>query len=84
MKKYLLLIILTLFLTGCGAEPIREDNNNETSYYMQDSGQFEFYVDKNTCIEYIIYQSGYRGGITPRINTDGTFKLNETCLKNKE
>ena len=25
-----------------------------------------------------------RGGITPRLNTDGTLKLNETCLKNKE
>lgn len=84
MKKILLLIILTLFLTGCGAEPISEDNNNETSYYIQGSIKFRFYVDKNTCIEYIIYRSGYKGGITPRLNTDGTLKLNETCLKNKE
>ena len=84
MKKILLLIILTLFLTGCGDEPISEDNNNETSYYIQDSIKFSFYVDKNTCIEYIIYQNGYQGGIAPRLNTDGTLKLNETCLKNKE
>ncbi len=84
MKKILLLIISILLLTGCGIEPISEDNNNETSYYIQDSIKFDFYVDKNTCIEYIIFSGGYKGGITPRLNTDGTLKLNETCLKNKE
>ena len=84
MKKILLLIISILLLTGCGIEPISEDSNNETSYYIQDSIKFDFYVDKNTCVEYIIFSGGYKGGITPRLNTDGTLKLNETCLKNKE
>ena len=84
MKKILLLIISILLLTGCGIEPISEDNNNETSYYIQDSIKFDFYVDKNTCVEYIIFSGGHKGGITPRLNTDGTLKLNETCLKNKE
>lgn len=83
MKKILLLIILTLFLTGCGAEPISEDSNNETNYYIQDSTNFNFYVDKKTCIEYIVYQGGYRGGITPRLNTDNTLRLNKICLKGK-
>lgn len=84
MKKILLVIVPIMLLTGCGAEPISKDNNNETSYYIQDSIKFSFYVDKNTCIEYIIYRNNYQGGITPRLNTDGTLKLNETCLKNKE
>lgn len=84
MKKILLLIIFILLLTGCGIEPISEDNNNETSYYIQDSIKFDFYVDKNTCVEYIIFSGGYKGGITSRLNTDGTLKLNEICLKNKE
>lgn len=84
MKKFLLLIISILFLTGCGAKPISEDKTDETSYYMQDSIYFDFYVDKETCVEYVVYKGGYRGGLTPRLNTDNTLKLNETCLKNKE
>lgn len=84
MKKILLLIIPILLLIGCGAKPISEDNNNETSYYIQSSKKFSFYVDKKTCVEYIIYNNAYQGGITPRLNTDGTLKLNETCLKNRE
>lgn len=84
MKKFLLLIIPLLLLTGCGAEPISEDKTDETSYYMQDSVSFVFYVDKETCVEYIIYHNGYKGGFVPRLNTDNTLKLNEICLKSKE
>ena len=83
MKKILLLIILTLFLTGCGDVPISEDNNNETSYYIQDSRLFDIFVDKETCIEYILYDSGYKGGIIPRLNVNNTLKLNEICLKDE-
>ena len=82
MKKILLLIILILLLTGCGAEPISKTDSNNT-YYIQDSMNFDFYIDKETCIEYIIFSGGYKGGITPRLNTDGTLKLNEICLKYK-
>ena len=83
MKKFLLLIIPILFLTGCGAKPINEDKTDETSYYIQDSIHFDFYVDKKTCVEYIIYHSGYKNGFIPRLNADSTLKLNETCLEDK-
>lgn len=83
MKKMLLLIIPTLFLTGCGAEPISKTETKNLTYYIQDSMNFDFYIDKETCIEYIIFSGGYKGGITPRLNTDGTLKLNEICLKYK-
>lgn len=82
MKKIILLLIPVLLLTGCGAKPINEDKG--TGYYMQDSMSFDFYVDKETCVEYIVYKGGYRGGLTPRLNADNTLKLNETCLKGKE
>lgn len=83
MKLKVLLLAILVLLTGCGAKPISGDNNNEASYYIQDSVNFSFYVDKKTCIEYIIYQGVKQGGITPRLSTDGTLKLNETCLKGK-
>lgn len=81
MKKIILLLIPILLLTGCGAKPINEDKG--TGYYMQDSMNFDFYVDKETCVEYIVYKGGYRGGLTPRLNVDNTLKSNETCLKNR-
>lgn len=80
MKKIILLLTLGLLLTGCGAKPINEDKG--TGYYMQDSMNFDFYVDKETCVEYVVFKGGYKGGFTPRLNTDGTLKLNEICLKN--
>lgn len=83
MKKILLLIILTLFLTGCGAEPINKKIETNDTYYIQSSPYFDFYVDKETCVEYIYSYKG-DGCFIPRLNTDGTLKLNETCLKNKE
>lgn len=83
MKKLILLAIPVLLLTGCRAEPIEKDTNNYT-YYIQDSEYFDFYIDKETCIEYIKYVSAYKGGITPRLNADGTPMLNEKCLKEVE
>lgn len=84
MKKILLLIV-PLLLTGCGAEPISENKTTETSYYIQDSALLDIYVDKETCVEYIIFNVYYNGGsVTARLNANNTLKLNETCLKNKE
>lgn len=81
MKKTLLLMIPILFLTGCGAEPVNKTNSNNT-YYIQGNPYFDFYVDKETCVEYIY---SYKGDdfFMPRLNTNGTLKLNETCLKDK-
>ena len=84
MKLKVLLLTILVLLTGCGAEPISDNETNETSYYIQDSINFDFYVDKETCIEYIIFIGNYKGGITPRLNADSTLKLNKICLKNKE
>lgn len=83
MKKILLLIIIIILLTGCGTESINKKHETNDTYYIQDSLNFDFYVDKETCVEYIIFNGGYRGGITPRLNADGTLKLNKICLKDE-
>lgn len=83
MKKFLLLVIIIILLTGCGAESINKKHETNDTYYIQDSLNFDFYVDKETCVEYIIFNGGYRGGTTPRLNADGTLKLNKICLKDE-
>ena len=83
MKKKLIigliLCIAMLGLTGCGAKPISESKNN--TYYMRESTVFDFYVDKETCVEYIVFRGYNKGNVISRLNIDGTIKLNENCLK---
>lgn len=68
MKKLLLIPLILFLLTGCGQT---EENNSNIS----------FYVDESTCVEYIKYKANtYGGNLTPRLNADGTLKLNEECL----
>ena len=86
MKKLILLLAPVLLLTGCDgcdSELIEEETITNT-YYLQDKMQFEFFIDKETCVEYIEYDGSYSGTLTPRLNADGTLKLNEICLENKE
>ena len=68
MKKLLILPLLLLLVTGCN-----EVNKND----------IYFYTDENSCVEYIIYDGYKAGGITPRLNRDGTIMLNEECLNKK-
>lgn len=68
MKKLLILPLLLLLVTGCN-----EVNKND----------IYFYTDEKSCVEYIIYNGYKAGGITPRLNRDGTIMLNEECLNKK-
>lgn len=76
MKK-LILIPLLLLLTSCDVKTIDAESNIR---YLQDYYRYKFIVDKETCGEYIYEADTY---MTPRLNADGTLKLNETCLEEK-
>lgn len=80
-----LVLAIVLLLTGCGADTVNDDDaeskDNYEIYYIQEYYAFDFYVDKETCVEYIVFQGSYKGGLTPRLNDDGTLKLNKNCLK---
>lgn len=78
MKKLLILPLLLLLVTGCNIS-----TNNETDRNEVNKSDIYFYIDENTCVEYIVYDSWYSGGITPRLNRDGTIMLNEECLNKK-
>lgn len=77
LKKNLLLIIPIILLTGCTTSLTR--NEGKDTYYIQDNVYFKFYVDKATCVEYILFISSDKGNIISRLNTDGTVKLNTKC-----
>lgn len=76
-----LVLAIVLLLTGCGADTVNNNNVENKDNYMQEYNSFNFYVDEETCVEYIVFHDTYKGGITPRLNDDGTLKLNESCLK---
>lgn len=78
MKKLIILPLLLLLVTGCNIS-----TNNETERNEINKNDIFFYTDEETCVEYIIFD-GYRaGGMTPRLNADGTIMLNEECLNKK-
>lgn len=75
MKRVLciaLIAILLLFLCSCGGEDMEKSTNDD----------IKFWTDRETGVQYIIYYesggySGY-GGITPRLNSDGTLHQNRS------
>ena len=75
-----LVLAIVLLLTGCGADTVNDNVENKDNY-IQEYSSFNFYVDEETCVEYIVFHDTYKGGLTPRLNDDSTLKLNENCLK---
>lgn len=88
MKKKVLTIILAIFLclgtVGCGEKDVPEVDNiygNKyidlvTIYQSDNAGTYVCY-DRNTTVMYFIKSSGYKFGITPIYNADGSLKLYE-------
>ncbi len=76
MKKILVLIILILFLSGCKAS---------ATYKTEETDNYDYgvFVDKATCVEYLVSYEYKKGGIIVRYNQDGTIKVNNECLKDK-
>lgn len=81
MKKIisLILVIAIILLVGCAdveyAEADTQTNDiQDDVYYIQDDGYYEIYVDKETGVNYVAYTNHHKkgGGITPRLNADGT------------
>lgn len=64
MKKVILILIAVMTLLMCGCEVSRAEGSGDDS--------IRFYVDPETKVEYVLYISGYAGGICPRYNADGS------------
>ena len=86
MKKILYILLLCVcmcfVLVGCDVPQAQETetNNNGSIEKIQNSDIFEF-VDPDTGVHYWIYSHetayGGMGGMTPRLNSDGTVMVTE-------
>jgi len=72
-NKIIVLVIMILMMCGC-------ENNTVSS---DDDFEIDIYTDSQTCVEYLKYTAGYKGGLSVRYNTDGTIKLNKECMEGK-
>jgi uncharacterized protein YxeA len=77
MKKIisLILVIAIALLVAC-AETTEADTQTD---YIQEQNMFRIYVDEETGVNYIsyYYRPYDRGGITVRLNADGTPYVSE-------
>lgn len=88
MKKVsciLLSLFLIICLTGCEESQI---NNNENIELNSEDTDIRFWTDEETGVQYVIYSHGepYKGmgGITPRLNADGTLYIDHPTEKGGE
>jgi maltose-binding protein MalE len=88
MKKLIIAILafaLILWLVGCEVSNTNTTNTTNTSSTHNSKEKIEsgiyIWTDEETGVQYIIYsyKSGYggMGGITPRLNADGTLYTEE-------
>lgn len=81
MKKKLLALGMTICIvfgmTGCGISGVQSSNSGDTTK-IYNSDIYEF-VDPDTGVHYWVYshKTGYggMGGMTPRLNSDGTVMI---------
>lgn len=85
MKKVsciLLSLFLIICLVGCTTYQINENENVELNSKDTD---IRFWTDEETGVQYVIYNHGvgYKGmgGITPRLNADGTLYIDHPIEK---
>lgn len=74
-KKMIALAALILALCGCGTSAAASEDNVQSSFgldWIDSKGVFDLYQDRETGVQYIVYNHATRYGITPRYNADGS------------
>ena len=72
IKRFGILIILTVLLCGCDNKEEKIEKNIGT------------YIDKETCIEYFSNYTYYEHYVlTPKYDKSGNVKINKDCIVNK-
>lgn len=60
--------------TGCEAVTTEETSQTEekTSFILNSDDEVQVWTDEETGVQYLIFKGYRKGGITPRLNADGT------------
>ena len=86
MKKLFLILSLCLLLTGCGTDyEAAETKSDEIcgGYFTLieewggGSGVYQIMYANDTKVKYFVWRSGYRAGMTPLYNADGSLQVYE-------
>jgi hypothetical protein len=87
IKRVLLILATCVFLGGCGISydnAITNDNKNcangyftRVSYWSDANGNYTIMYANDTKVKYLVFNGGYRYGITPLYNADGTLQIYE-------
>lgn len=77
MKKKILAAILvtTLLIAGCSDMANVSAGQDNTMVLVESGSNYLIYADKDTGVMYLYMGSGYGGGLTVMLNTDGTPKI---------
>lgn len=84
MKKRILLVVFSLvlvfLLVGCSLDDLQETSQRNVVTDLYNSDVYD-YVDPETGVHYLIYSrkncDAGMGGITPRLNPDGSIMVDE-------
>ena len=74
-KKMIALAALILALCGCGTSAAASEDNVQSSFgldWIDSKGVFDLYQDRETGVQYIVYNHATRYGITTSYNADGS------------
>ena len=75
MRKKIICFILTLTIvmfTACGNTDAELKSQFIQEYdYYKNNGMFDIVIDKETGVNYIIFRSDSKAGMTVRLNKDG-------------
>lgn len=70
ISKFLFVIVIAIIIiascTGCATSKVRETS---------ESSMVTDFVDPQTGVHYLLFERVNRGGITPRLNADGTIMV---------
>ena len=75
---FAILLILVFVVTFDGSKDNQETTQEVTSFYdsnFQSGDDVYVYVDPDTGVNYLIFYGYRKGGITPRLNSDGSIMI---------